>query len=118
MADKINISFDTKIEFTIKTFLTTVGTILTIFASFYFMVIDPRIDRAEVNAEKLLEIKTENINNQLIDIKGLIEKDHEVFRNGIKAALDASTANTHRFKDINDVANSSPNRGGSSTSNR
>ena len=109
-----NISMDTKIVFTIKSFLATITSILTIFASFYFMVIDPRIDTAEKNGEKLLNAKVELIDTQLNDIKLLIERDHQNFENGIKAALDASTANTHRFRDINNTEN----QGGSSTSNR
>jgi len=112
-----NISMETKLVFTIKTFITTIVSILTIFASFYFMVIDPRIDTAEENGEKLLDAKIESLNTQFNDIKILIERDHQNFENGIKAAIDASTANTHRFNDINQTINSE-NQGGSSTSNR
>jgi hypothetical protein len=109
---------ETKLVFTIKTFITTIVSILTIFASFYFMVIDPRIDTAEENGEKLLDAKIESLNTQFNDIKILIERDHQNFENGINANKDASAANTHRFKDINQTVNNIENQGGSSTSNR
>lgn len=109
-----NISSDTKIIFTIKSFLATIGSILTLFVSFYFMVIDPRIDKAEENAEKILETKMEVITTQFDNIKELIEKDHGNFQNGIKSAIDASTANTQRFKDVSAANISGGNSGGNS----
>ena len=108
-----NISLETKIVFTIKSFLATIGSILTIFVSFYFMVVDPRIEKAEANAEKILDTKMEVITTQFGNLNTLIEKDHSNFRNGIKSAIDASTANTQRFKDVA-AANSGSDSGGSS----
>jgi hypothetical protein len=118
MPDKNQITTESKIVFSLKGFITTITSILTIFASFYFMVIDPRIDTAEANTEKLLDAKVNTVNVQLIEIKKMIEQDHETFKNGINANKDASAANTHRFKDINQTVNNIENQGGSSTSNR
>jgi hypothetical protein len=118
MPDKNQITTESKIVFSLKGFITTITSILTIFASFYFMVIDPRIDTTEANTEKLLDAKIESLNTQFNDIKILIERDHQNFENGINANKDASAANTHRFKDINQTVNNIENQGGSSTSNR
>jgi len=106
---------DTKLVFSIKSFISTIVSILAIFASFYFMVIDPRIDAAENNGEKLLDARMNTIDVQLTEIKKLIEDDHESFKNGIKANRDASAANTHRFKDINQTVGNIQNQGAAST---
>lgn len=112
-----NISSETKIVFTLKGFVATIISILTIFASFYFMVIDPRIEKAEQHGQNLLNEYKINNDNQFNHLKELIEKDHSFFKQGIKSALDASKANAERFRDTNQAVQATPNSGGGDSSN-
>ena len=53
------INSSTQIVFTVKAFLTTIGTILGIFYGFYRMVIIPRVELTESNYEKMFKDQKE-----------------------------------------------------------
>lgn len=91
------ITLNTTIEFTIKSFIATIFTILSIFASFYFMVIDPRISSAEINAEKMLETKINDLKEDISDLRKIVEDsktDKENINNNLNKLIDATINNT------------------------
>ena len=118
MGENVKISPNTKIEFSLKGFVILLSSLiismLSIFSSFYFMVVNPRVDSAENHAEVLLkEYKHANA-KEFKHLRELIEKDHAVFKQAIKANTDATKANTERFDDNEEASENTVNHGGGS----
>lgn len=103
------IGASTQIVFTVKSFLTTIGAILGIFATFYFTVFEPRADKTEEYQKLLYEQQQKYISDKLSEIK----KSIDVNTNAISINTAAIKATNERFRDLNesveDIANS---RGG------
>lgn len=98
---------NTIVQFTLKEFIGTILSILGIFASFYFMVFEPRADKVEAYQKELMVIqKTE------------IDKQFKAVNSGIGANNNSIINLTTRFKDLNnaieDIANSGGGFGGTS----
>jgi len=87
---------ETKIEFTIKSFLSLIVTILGIFIGFYQLVIVPKMENTEKNIiEKVVEVKedVDNLNSNLSSVNTTV------------------TVLSTRFSDLNNL-NSIPSAGG------
>jgi len=100
---------NTVVQFTLKGFIATIMTIMGIFASFYFMVFEPRADKVEAYQKELMEIqKTENA------------KQFKAVNAGISANNKSIVDLAKRFNDLNeaveDIGNSSGGFGNSNTS--
>jgi hypothetical protein len=101
----------TVVQFTLKGFIGTIVTIMGVFASFYFMVFEPRADKVEAYQKELMATqKTE------------MTKEFKAVNAGIGANQKSIVDLAKRFNDLNeavdDIGNSSGGFGGNgSTSN-
>ena len=93
---------NTIIQFTIKSFLATVGTILGIFVSFYFLVVVPRMDKTEQYQKELNDKQSEYFSGEL----GKVNQAITVNTGSINAL-------TTRFNDLNETFEEIANNGGS-----
>ena len=98
----------TVVQFTLKGFIGTIVTIMGVFASFYFMVFEPRADKVEAYQKELMETqKTENA------------KQFKAMNDGITANGKGILDLGRRFNDLNeaveDIGNSSGSFGGNGT---
>ena len=99
---------NTVVQFTLKGFIGTIVTIMGVFASFYFMVFEPRADKVEAYQKDLMVIqKTE------------MDKQFKAVNDGISANNNSIIDLTNRFNDLNqaveDIGNSSGGFGGNTT---
>ena len=99
---------NTVVQFTLKGFIGTIVTIMGVFASFYFMVFEPRADKVEAYQKDLMVIqKTE------------MDKQFKAVNDGINANNNSIIDLTNRFNDLNqaveDIGNSSGGFGGNTT---
>lgn len=79
-----SIGADTQIVFTLKSFLATIGTILTLFIGFYTLVIVPKFNDTTKNQKEMFDEqkaqnkifydKFDNINSSLGTLNGTIEE--------------------------------------------
>jgi hypothetical protein len=115
--NKNNISLDTKIEFTIKGFISTIVAILGIAWGFYGAVVNPRIEKAEQHHKEILEEVRNSINTSIEELKVSVDENNARLENSVKNALDISNANTRRFNDLNNLQNQSEGNTGGGTSN-
>ena len=96
---------NTQIVFTVKSFLATLGSILALFISFYFLVFQPRAEKVEVYQKQLYD-------QQQVYITGEFGKVNEA----IKANSNTITDLTKRFEDLSTtIENSGGGFGGNST---
>ena len=98
---------NTVVQFTLKGFIATIMTIMGVFASFYFMVLEPRAEKVEAYQKDLMAIQKTEMDKQFKAVNAGITA------NG-KSVLDL----TKRFNDLNeaveDIGNSGGGFGGSS----
>jgi len=83
ISDKIQISSNTQIVFTLKSFITTIGTILGIFYGFYQLVVVPKINSTEEHYKTMFDDqkkqnqifydKLGNINSSIGSLNATIE---------------------------------------------
>jgi len=97
---------NTIVQFTLKGFIATIMSILGVFASFYFMVFEPRADKVEeYQKELMVQQKTE------------FDKQFKAMNTGIAANGKSILDLARRFNDLNDavedIGNSSGGFGGS-----
>lgn len=92
-----SINSNTQIVFTIKSFFTTIGSILGIFAAFYFVVFEPRITESQVHQKDMYNEQSKFITEQFKDIKKSVD--------GNTAAIGLNTVaikgTNDRFEDLN-----------------
>lgn len=97
---------NTIVQFTLKGFIATILSIMGIFASFYFMVFEPRADKVEQYQKELMDEQQEEI-----------EKQFKAVNAGISANGRSVLDLTKRFNDLNraveDIGNSGGGFGGS-----
>jgi len=95
----------TIVQFTLKGFIATIMTIMGIFASFYFMVFEPRADKVEEYQKELMAKQ-----------KAEMDKQFKAVNAGIAANGKGVLDLTKRFNDLNeaveDIGNSSGGFGG------
>jgi hypothetical protein len=98
---------NTIVQFTLKGFIATIMTIMGIFASFYFMVFEPRADNVEQYQKELMDKQKEEF-----------DKEFKAMNAGIAANGKGVLDLTKRFNDLNEaieeIGNSSGGFGGSS----
>lgn len=92
------ISMDTKVVFSLKMYLSTIGSIIGIFYLFYTLVINPQIKENKEKINKLTEVQ----------IQQLIE-----YNNSITILNSTIEVLSKRFDDINTSVQSTSNTGGS-----
>jgi hypothetical protein len=102
---QVTIGASTQVVFTIKSFIGTIFTILGIFASFYFIVVVPKINDAQKFQEKLYE----RVETEMRD--GFKEVNAGVRNNG-SGIKDLS----RRFDDLNELNQDLGNTSGSFSS--
>lgn len=100
---------NTVVQFTLKGFIGTIVTIMGVFASFYFMVFEPRADKVEEYQKELM-----------LQQKDRIDKQFKAVNAGITANGKGVLDLAKRFNDLNraveDIGNSSGGFGGNSPS--
>jgi len=105
----VTIGANTVVQFTLKGFIGTIMTIMGVFASFYFMVFEPRADKVEAYQKELMD------KQQVENAKQFKAMNDGITANG-KGILDLGK----RFNDLNkaveDIGDSSGGFGGSATS--
>ena len=101
----VTLGANTIVQFTLKGFIATIMTILGIFASFYFMVFEPRADKVE-------EYQKDLMTQQKVDI----DKQFKAMNAGIAANGKGVLDLAKRFDDLNeaveDLGNTSGGFGG------
>jgi len=102
---QVTIGANTVVHFTVKGFIATIMSILGIFASFYFLIVVPKINDAQKFQEKLYE----RVEDKMTD--GFKEVNTGVRNNG-SGIKDL----TGRFDDLNRLNESLGNTGGSFSS--
>ena len=63
---------NTPIIFTIGSFFALIGTMITIFFTFYLLVVDPRINKSEKNYEKMYQeqkVLNETFRNEITNLR-------------------------------------------------
>lgn len=95
------IGANTQIIFTIKSFFATLGSILGLFISFYFLVFIPRADKTEEYQKELYEQQQIYISEEFKTVNDAIGKNNE----GIEDL-------NNRFKDLNKAVGEITNSGG------
>ena len=104
----VTIGANTVVQFTLKGFIGTIMTIMGVFASFYFMVFEPRADKVEAYQKELMD------KQQVENTKQFKAMNDGITANG-KGILDLGK----RFNDLNeaveDIGDSSGGFGGSTT---
>jgi len=98
----ITIGANTVIQFTIKGFISTIVSILGIFASFYFLVFEPRVEKSEEYQKELYEEQKEYIEGKFNNVNSSIKKNGDNIK-------DLS----NRFGDLNSTVDEIANSGGS-----
>ena len=105
----ITLGANTVVQFTLKGFIGTIITILSIFVSFYFMVFEPRADKVETYQKELMMIQKTDMDTQF-----------KTVNKGINANQQSIVNLTTRFKDLNDavddISNTNGGFGGSTSS--
>lgn len=103
------IGANTQIIFTIKSFFATLGSILVLFISFYFLVVVPRQEKTEKHNKELYEQQ-----------QVYITEEFKAVNDGLSKNNDNIEDLTKRFNDLNDafdsIANTDGGFGGSTTS--
>jgi hypothetical protein len=102
----VAIGANTVIQFTIKGFISTIVSILGIFASFYFIVFEPRVEKAEEYQKELYEEQKQYIEDKFDNVNSSIKKNGQNME-------DLS----NRFNDLNNTFDEIANSGGSFGSN-
>ncbi len=101
----VTLGANTVVQFTLKGFIATILTIMGIFASFYFMVFEPRADKVEEYQKVLMEQQKDDFNKQF-----------KAVNIGIAANGKSVDELTKRFNDLDkavkDIGNSSGGFGG------
>lgn len=92
-----SINSDTQIVFTVKSFLTTIGSILGIFAAFYFVVFEPRIDESQAHQKEMYVSQNKFITEQFKDIKKAVDGN----TSAIGLNTTAIKGTNDRFRDLN-----------------
>lgn len=92
-----SINSNTQVVFTIKSFFSTIGAILGIFAAFYFVVFEPRITESQIHQKDLYLEQSKFMTEQFKDIKKSVD--------GNTAAIGLNTVaikgTNDRFEDLN-----------------
>lgn len=104
MVNKEIINQDTKIVFTIKSFIATIGTILGIFIGFYTLVITPKFEATDNNIKDIIKKVDDGFAE---NSKQLMEMN-----NGIGIINGNIEGINNRFKDLNTIRNTNDNSGG------
>jgi len=97
----VTLGANTVVQFTLKGFIATILSIMGIFASFYFMVFEPRADKVEAYQKDLMVKQQQQIDKQFKAVNAGIAA------NG-KGVLDL----TKRFNDLNEAVEDIGNSGG------
>ena len=105
---QVTLGANTVVQFTLKGFIGTIVTIMGIFASFYFMVFEPRADKVEeYQKELMVQQQTENA------------KQFKAINAGIAANGKGVLDLTKRFNDlekaVEDIGDSSGGFGGNTS---
>ena len=105
----LGISASTPIIFTVKSFFATIGSILGLFVSFYFMIIVPNMKNNVEHQKELYDQQKEFIITEVNDIKKSIDK------NTVAIGLNTSAINAtnNRFRDLNESVEELHGSGGS-----
>ena len=99
---QVTIGANTQVVFTIKSFIATILSILGIFASFYFIVVVPKINDAQKFQEKLYEKVETEMNDGFKEVNAGV-------RNNGSGIKDLS----RRFDDLNELTEDLGNTSGS-----
>lgn len=94
----VTINANTPIQFTIKSYIVTIISILGLFVGFYFMVVVPKLKDTEQYQEKLYNQQKEYISTELDGVKTSIEKNTKAI--GINTQ--AINGTNERFRDLNE----------------
>lgn len=95
------INSDTIIQFTVKSFFATIGSILGLFAAFYFMVIVPKENSLEEYQKTLYEQQKEYVTSEFDNVNTAIQKNTESIE-----------SLSERFDDLNTTMENIENSGG------
>lgn len=106
---RVGISSNTPIIFTVKSFFATVGSLLGLLVGFYFAFITPSIDRGVEEQEKLFEQHKEFMTVQFNGMKTSIDGNTKAI--GINT--NAINSNNARFRDLTNSVENLSNSGGS-----
>jgi rRNA processing protein Gar1 len=98
----------TVVQFTLKGFIGTIVTIMGVFASFYFMVFEPRADKVEAYQKELMLIQKTEMDAQFVNVNRGISAN----QTGI---LDLGKRFNDLDKAVKDIGDSSGGFGGSTT---
>jgi len=102
----VTLGANTIVQFTLKGFIATIMTILGIFASFYFMVFEPRADKVEEYQKDLM-----------VQQKSEFDKEFKAMNAGIAANGKGVLDLAKRFNDLNEAVEDLGNTSGGFGSN-
>jgi len=106
---QINLNANTPVVFTLKTFLGTIGSILSIFIGFYYLAINPRLNKSEEFQKTLYVEQKSYIAGEFEDVNKAIDGNSKA----IGLNTNAISATNDRFFDLNKSIENLPNSGGS-----
>lgn len=92
---------ETKVVFSVKMFLSTIASILTIFVSFYLVAVAPKFDDTKEDIKEINE-RMDSMNDKMIEIN-----------NGIGVINGNIDGINNRFRDLNTIRDDHQNSGGS-----
>jgi hypothetical protein len=106
---QINLNANTPVVFTLKTFLGTIGSILSLFIGFYYLAINPRLTKSEEFQKTLYVEQKTYITSEFKNVNKTIEGNSKAI--GLNTS--AISATNDRFFDLNESVKNLPNSGGS-----